>query len=243
MSPITVDDDLLPTAVIGIRLRHLNESTGWLQGELRLEEMWRMVDRIRVGQQGFALIVANEGQLVAHGDPNEKPRVARGDNLQSHPLVQRLQQDSKLESDSQETTQPETQQVMLAAGAPIRKLGWTVIVEQPAAEAYAVADHSATLSRIGCLLARSLWLWWAGIIRPISRSCEGHRRCEVGSTKAADYASEEFQQLDEFNGMADRLVELRGRKRKSGRRSSGASRSASCTTSRIRFRTSATAVD
>ena len=91
MSPITVDDDLLPTAVIGIRLRHLNESTGWLQGELRLEEMWRMVDRIRVGQQGFALIVANEGQLVAHGDPNQKPRVARGDNLQSHPLVQRLE--------------------------------------------------------------------------------------------------------------------------------------------------------
>ena len=50
--------------------------------------MWRMVDRIRVGEQGYALVVAANGQLIAHGNANEKPRVARGDNLTTQPLVQ-----------------------------------------------------------------------------------------------------------------------------------------------------------
>jgi signal transduction histidine kinase len=216
MSPITVDDDLLPTAVIGIRLRHLNESTGWLQGELRLEEMWRMVDRIRVGQQGFALIVANEGQLVAHGDPNQKPRVARGDNLQSHPLVQRLQQDSKLESDSQEVTSPDSQRFMLAAGAPIRKLGWTVIVEQPAAEAYAVADQLGRqlLFVIGLALLATILVgyWWGRqFIRPIFALMRGTQAVAEGrlDDRVQITTGDEFQQLgDAFNGMADRLVEL-----------------------------------
>jgi signal transduction histidine kinase len=216
MSPITVDDDLLPTAVIGIRLRRLNESTGWLQGELRLEEMWRMVDRIRVGQQGFALVVAKEGQLVAHGDPNEKPRVAQGDNLQSHPLVQRLQQDAKLESDSQEITASDRQAFMLAAGAPIRKLGWTVIVEQPASEAYAVADQ---LGRqlffvIGLALLATILVgyWWGRqFIRPIFALMRGTQAVAEGrlDERVQITTNDEFQQLgDAFNGMADRLVEL-----------------------------------
>ena len=46
-----------------------------------------MVDRIRVGDQGYALVVAANGQLIAHGNSNEKPRVARGDNLATQPLV------------------------------------------------------------------------------------------------------------------------------------------------------------
>src|SRR5205085_7317639 len=40
MSPIRVDDDLLPTSVFAIRLTHLNQPAGWLAGEFSLEEMW-----------------------------------------------------------------------------------------------------------------------------------------------------------------------------------------------------------
>ncbi len=87
LSPIGIDDDFLPRAVIGIRLTQLGQSAGSLVGEISLEEMWRMVDRIRVGEQGYALVVANNGQLIAHGNSNEKPRVARGDNLATQPLV------------------------------------------------------------------------------------------------------------------------------------------------------------
>ena len=40
--------------------------------------MWRMVDRIRIGDHGYALVVAPDGQLIAHGDPErEAARRAR----------------------------------------------------------------------------------------------------------------------------------------------------------------------
>src|SRR5438105_1591366 len=56
MSAIRVDDDLLPTSVFAVKLTRLNRPAGWLIGEISLEEMWRMVDRIRIGEHGFALV-------------------------------------------------------------------------------------------------------------------------------------------------------------------------------------------
>src|SRR5690349_3013405 len=61
MSPIAVDDDLLPTSVVGVRLVNVGRAAGWLVGQINLEEMWHMVDRIRIGQQGFALVVSSDG--------------------------------------------------------------------------------------------------------------------------------------------------------------------------------------
>jgi len=49
MSPIRVDDDMLPTSVFAIHLTRLNQPAGWLAGEFSLEQMWRMVDQIRIG--------------------------------------------------------------------------------------------------------------------------------------------------------------------------------------------------
>ena len=80
ISRFSVDDDLLPTAIVAVRLID-RDGGGWLVGRLNLEAMWRMVDRIRVGEQGYALVVTNEGQLLAHGNPDAKSRVARGDNM------------------------------------------------------------------------------------------------------------------------------------------------------------------
>ena len=89
ISKFSVDSDLLPTADLAIRLNDV-ESTGWLVARLNLEELWRMVDRIRVGSNGYASVVTGEGQLLAHGDPDQKSRVARGDKMTGHPLINLL---------------------------------------------------------------------------------------------------------------------------------------------------------
>src|SRR5215472_12807676 len=87
MSPMRVDEDLLPTAVFGIHLLKLNEPAGWLAGEFSLEEMWRMVDRIRIGDNGYAMVVAADGSLIAHGDPDKKALVAQTRNASANPLI------------------------------------------------------------------------------------------------------------------------------------------------------------
>ena len=89
MSRFSVDNDLLPTAVVAVPLSDIHGG-GFLVGRLNLEEMWRMVDRIRVGERGYASVVTSDGLLLAHGDPDQKSRVARGDNLLKHPLIEQL---------------------------------------------------------------------------------------------------------------------------------------------------------
>ena len=37
-----------------------SRTPAWVVGEISLEELWRMVDRIHVGKQGYALIVEDE---------------------------------------------------------------------------------------------------------------------------------------------------------------------------------------
>src|SRR5262249_49652129 len=81
MSPIRVDEDLLPTTTFAIHLTRLNQPSGWLVGELSLEQMWRMVDEIRIGAHGYALVVAPDGTLVAHGNPDKKTLVAQSKNF------------------------------------------------------------------------------------------------------------------------------------------------------------------
>src|SRR3984893_13663194 len=87
MSPIRVDDDLLPTTVFAVQLTRLNQPSGWLVGEFSLEEMWRMVDQIRIGGHGYALVVAPDGALIAHGAPQKKAPCAQSGNMKHHPPV------------------------------------------------------------------------------------------------------------------------------------------------------------
>src|SRR5499427_2266896 len=92
MSGIRVDEDLLPSTVFAIHLMKLGAPAGWLVGQFSLEEMWRTVDRIRIGEHGYALVLAPNGELVAHGDPDRKAMVAQSRNMGGHPLVAALRE-------------------------------------------------------------------------------------------------------------------------------------------------------
>jgi signal transduction histidine kinase len=184
-------------------------------GEISLEEMWRMVDRIRVGEQGFALVVAPEGQLIAHGNPNEKTRVARGDNLRGQPLVQRMLSQHDAQPVSLEYLNDAGVQ-MLGVAAPLAPLGWTVMVEQPRSEAYAVADQLTR--QLVFIIAFALlatitvgYFFGRSFIRPIFELMRGTNAVAEGHLDERVYirSKDEFGQLgDAFNSMADKLVAL-----------------------------------
>ncbi len=215
MSPITVDDDLLPTTVFTIQLENLNQPSGWLMGEFSLEEMWRMVDQIRIGQRGFALVVASGGRLIAHGDPDEKPLVAQGRNLSSNPLV-RAVSDEHGEAPVWAEYQSLGGRHVLGVASRIDPLGWTVIVEQPTSEAYAVSTQLQRQLVIAISAALLLtivvgFLWGRSFITPIHALMRGTRALAAGKLDERVHidSMQEFNQLgDAFNTMADRLVEL-----------------------------------
>jgi signal transduction histidine kinase len=222
LSRFSVDDDLLPTSVVALRLDD-TQSKGWLVGRLNLEELWRMVDRIRVGNQGYALVVTGEGQLLAHGDPDAKSRVARGDNMLTHPLVVALNEGAQAGTASAEYADQRGNVLGVAAKLP--SLGWTVIVEQPQSEAFAIPialqwqlGIAITLALLAMLVAG--YFWGRSFINPILALTRGTRALAAGrlDERVVVQTNDELGQLgDAFNNMADRLVELQEDVRKKER--------------------------
>lgn len=215
MSGIRVDDDLLPTATFAVRLLHLNQPAGWLVGEFSLEEMWRMVDRIRIGDHGYALVVAPDGALLAHGDPDKKAFVAQSHSMNGHPLVAAVRAQQGDAAASKEYVDEEGRSD-LGVASRIESLGWTVVVEQPLSEAYA----SAAVLQRQLVLAISLallamisvgYFFGRSFIRPILKLKTATQGVAAGQldTRVDIRTGDEFGELGTaFNTMADRLIEL-----------------------------------
>ena len=213
LSRFSVDDDLLPTAIVAVRLN--DEEGGWLVGRLNLEELWRMVDRIRVGDQGYALVVTREGQLLAHGNPAAKSRVARGDDFNQHPLISRVRTPAG-NGDVASGEYTDERGPVLGVAARVAPLEWTVIVEQPRDEAFAIPIRLQ--GQLGIAIAVALmvmlgigYFWGYRFIDPILALTRGTKALAEGKLdeRVKVESKDEIGQLGHaFNNMADRLVEL-----------------------------------
>ena len=214
MSPIRVDNDMLPTTTFGIHLTSGNQPAGWLAGEFSLEEMWRMVDRIRIGDHGFALVVAPNGALIAHGDPDKKAQVARARNMSGHPLLDATRSSGQDAPVSNEYDEDGVRQ--LGVASRIASLDWTVIVEQPTREAYANSTQLerqlvVAISGALCVMISIGYLFGRSFISPILTLQRATRTVAAGrlDERVSIQTGDEFGDLgDSFNTMADRLVQL-----------------------------------
>ena len=214
MSPMRVDEDLLPTSIFAIHLTRLNKPAGWLAGEISLEEMWRMVDRIRIGEHGFAMVIDPRGDVIAHGDPDKKALVAQTRNMRGHALIA-AGEGTESSPVAQEYVAEDGRRV-LGVGAKIAGLGWTVIVEQPTSEAYA----TATVLQQQLVVAISLaliamitvgYLFGRTFINPILALKRATHDVALGQLDArvdVDRGDELGELGEAFNTMADRLAKL-----------------------------------
>jgi two-component system NtrC family sensor kinase len=215
MSPIRIDNDLLPTAVFAIHLTRLNRPAGWLVGEFSLEEMWRTVDRIRIGGHGFALVVGPGGELIAHGNPDKKALVALERNMAGHQLVQALHA-APGDTPVADEYSDEDGVRQLGVGVRIAPLGWSVIVEQPTREAYASATQLQRQLVVAISVALLVmitvgYFFGRQLLVPIHALQRGTQALAAGQlgARVEIRTSDEFRALgDAFNTMADRLVEL-----------------------------------
>lgn len=213
IAPIEIDDDLLPKTVITVRVDQAGRVVGYLVGELRLEELWRLVDRIRIGQHGFALVVDEEGRLLAHGNPDEKRKVSQGAHLNGHPLMGPKEQ--AVHPGSAEYDRGDGHR-LLAVMQPIPTLGWRLVIEQPTSEAFALARRlegglvlTISLALFATIVIASLW--GRSFLRPLSELMRGTRALSEGrlQERVQTKGQDELAQLgDAFNLMADKLATL-----------------------------------
>jgi two-component system NtrC family sensor kinase len=178
--------------------------------------MWRMVDQIRIGEHGFAMVVGPGGELIAHGDPDKKALVAQMRNVLDHPLLSAVRTAQLSDPPVSREYANDDGSGELGVAARIAALGWTVIVEQPTREAYA---NAAALQRqlVVAILVVLLgmislgYFFGRGFITPILALQRATRDVAAGQldTRVDIRTGDEFSDLgDSFNTMADRLIQL-----------------------------------
>jgi signal transduction histidine kinase len=230
IAPLSLDEDLLPSTIIAVRVLPNDRESGWIIGEIALEDLWRMVDDVHVGKQGFALLLAEDQRLIAHGDPDKKRFVAASGT----PGAARTSEQTFGAGVLAEPDKPESRRTtyndadgreMLAVGAPVRSLPWVVVVEQPTDEAFSLATRltrqlfiAIGLALLGTVIVG--WIWGRAFITRIFALTRATQAIAEGrmDERVMTTGRDEIRQLgDAFNSMADRLVQLQEDVRKQER--------------------------
>ena len=224
IAPLQLDNDALPTTIISVRLNPNAQGAGWLVAEISLEELWRMVDDIKVGDEGYALLVAQDGSFIAHGNPDKKPLIAAPTSGwdQERQLAAEIRGSA---ATSRVRYTDSTGRQMLIATARVNTPDWTVIVEQPTAEAFELTRtlERQLLAAIALALLGTVvvgWLWGRSFITRIFALTKATRAIAEGrmDERVSIAGRDEIRQLgDSFNSMADKLVELQEDVRKQER--------------------------
>ncbi len=221
VAPPADDKDGLPTTVIAVP--DVRDGT-WIVAEISVEQLWRTVDDIRVGDSGFAVLIDESGQLRAYGRADEKPLIARrATRTPEQELALRLRAEGTTRA-SDIVEGPSGEQ-RLAAATRISIPDWTVIVEQPVDEALAAAHRLEwqLMIAIGVALVAAIgigWMWGRTFITRIFALRRVTQALAAGEMDARVKlrGKDEIRQLgDAFNTMADRLVELQEEIRKQER--------------------------
>ena len=212
ISPVFISSDGLPAVTITVPVRRLDEHTGYLAAQVNLKDMWDLVDNIQLGEgqtEGFgnAYVATGTGRLIAHP---ERERVYRQDDLSTSPVGTALSQQQ-----SGTLVYTGSMGEMVAAFATVEPLGWKVVIEQPAARAFARSQDmilgisvlmvisAAVASLIGVLVVRK-------IVRPIYELVRGAQlfaRGRLTHTIETPGHGELTTLAREFNQMARELLE------------------------------------
>src|ERR1700754_266846 len=118
----------LTIAVFGNR-----PSVGAVVAEVNLKLIWDVISAIKVGKTGFAFVLARPGRLIAHPDIS---LVLRGAEEATFKPFQTIRDAIEHSGVGTATSRDLDGHGVAAAAAPVAGPDWTVIVEQPLAEAF-----------------------------------------------------------------------------------------------------------
>jgi signal transduction histidine kinase len=170
--------------------------------DINLKFVWDTVSGIKAGRTGYAYVVDDTGRLIAH--PDLKLVLQNSDF--SH-LVQIRATDTALLAQSHAGTK------VIAASALIAPLRWTVVVEEPLAEAFAPLYSS--LLHLAILAALSVILAALGALAVARRIAAPVKALETGAMQLAAgrldhrvqvHTGDELEVLaQQFNAMAETI--------------------------------------
>jgi len=183
-------------------------AVGVAVADINLKLIWDVVSAIRVGRSGQAFVLDRQGRLIAHPDIS---LVLRGADDASAKPLQELRAAILSAGGAATTGTDATGRTVVGAMASVPGVDWSVLVEQPLAEAFAPINaalwRTAALLLAGAALAAALAYWLArrasGPIRLLEQGVE-----QIGAGQF-DHRID-MRTGDEFEHLASRFNEMAG---------------------------------
>ena len=184
-------------------------AAGIVVADINLKLIWDIIAAIKIGDTGHALVVDDSGRLIAHPDISLVLRSGAGAGD-----FDRLKSVVSAANGSAVSTTGEDGKPVVALAVRAANVGWTVIAQQPALEAYesirAALWRSLILIAIGIIFAFGLAYWRASRMwGPIRQLEDGVERIGMGQLdhRIAIHSRDELEQLAvRFNQMAEELA-------------------------------------
>jgi HD-GYP domain-containing protein (c-di-GMP phosphodiesterase class II) len=183
-----------------------------LAAELGLGNVQALVATTRIGRRGIAYVVDDRGRLVAHP---ELDRVLARENWSPVPIVSRLlpQLDPAQRALTTTSEYSHDGRALVGACAPLGRLGWGLVVEEPREDAYGLAGatwaYAAGWTALALALALVVALFLAHqITTPVARLIAGTRKLAGGAfgTRVPVEGPPEIAELARaFNDAANKL--------------------------------------
>lgn len=220
VSPIYVDDITSePLVVIALPVLDVfGDFKGTLAVEVNLKFIWDLVDQLQVGENGYAYVVDNKGNLIAFHDTG---RVLKGENVSYILEVEEFVKNPTLASDITPEVVSYTGLLgtdVVGTYVPLGTPQWAVITELPWQEAYrnvvkqGIWSILITLSMallaglIGVFVARRLAVPLTNLTESATKIMEGNLYLEA----VVEGPTEVIQLANAFNGMTSQLRDLIG---------------------------------
>lgn len=132
-----------------------------------LRAMWARITGARIASTGFAYMVDKEGRIIAHPDGRA---LQTGTDVSNLPIV--VEALKAVSVGSKEYYHPGEKKYVVGAYAPVKRLGWGVIIQQDKDEAYVsvykMRDQAVLLILISVLAAALIAFFSARtFVRPI----------------------------------------------------------------------------
>lgn len=186
-------------------------AAGVVVADINLKLIWDVIAAIKIGETGHALVLDDTGRLIAHPDISRVLRsgIGAGDDFSRIRSAV-----STAASGSAVTTVGDDGRPVVALSVRASNVGWTVIAQQPAQEAFesirAALWRTLVLIATGTVFAFGLAYWRAcRMWGPIRKLEDGVERIGMGQLdhRITIQSRDELEQLAvRFNQMAEELA-------------------------------------
>ncbi len=212
ISPVYTSSRAQPYITLAIPLWGPAQSIiGVVSAETDLSFLWEAIGKIRFGRAGYAYLVDDHGNLIAHKDASlvlQRTNLGRLDGVRKF-----LQNPTRADSAPAQEGSGLTGDRVLATYAPVPELGWGVVLEEPLEAALSnieVLKRSALAFLVAGLLLGAAIIAWVSqkITDPIRQLRDGVALIGAGNLEHRTHiqTGDEIEELAaEFNKMTDAL--------------------------------------